>query len=113
MRDGVVEMRYVGGGWFELVLVLSKFLQCLTRYTNTSIFFMNSDAFLCKTLSFMRVEIIQGKRTVIIAFHEGWAIVVLAAGFFAVVFFTVDALEVLGALAAGEAEVLEDMLLIG
>lgn len=46
MRDSVVEMRYVGGGWFELVLVLSKLLQCLARYTNTSLFFVKSDAFL-------------------------------------------------------------------
>lgn len=48
----------------------------------------------------------------IIVFHEGWAVVVLAADFFAVTFFAAEAFDVLETL-GGEAEVLEDILLIG
>jgi len=48
--------------------------------------------------------------SVMMTFHEGWAVVTLAADFFAGVFLTVDALEVLGALAAEEVGALEDIV---
>lgn len=108
----MVEMRDVGGGRLELVFILGKLLQSLARYANSGLFFMKSDAFLCRTLSFMRSRVIlKIERTVMIAFHEGWVEVVLVADFFAGVLFTVEGLEVLGALAWGEADVFEDMVI--
>jgi hypothetical protein len=48
--DGVVQMRYIGSGRLEAVLVRGKLLDELTGYAATGLVFMNCDTFLGTTL---------------------------------------------------------------